>query len=638
MKIQPERGGRSRRGRGALLALIAAAASMTACGGVPGPRPCTAAADCPADARCLRSYCVADAPPVAVISAPASFLSNVSYAFGGGGSYDSDPGDSVVAHAWSVAPVQATCTAVPETGSGDVLAVVFPCAGQFDVQLRVTDQLGVSSAPSTLRVAVAPAVDPPTVAVGPDLDLAHRCSGAPLLCTPVDPAQATTFAVSATGSTPAGGTLSYKWTALLPPGLADAPAPRLVFFPGDAGPTATVSIETDGTAIAGEWRFVVQATDSRGLVAVGTQRVRIRNEPPVVQGAAGPILEVPHVFSPSSPGAATGTMTALGSTPVVTASDPDGDPVQTAFTATHSGDGSASFLVQDLGDRANFSAVVLYSAPADGAYLIGPGVSRTVTFTATDPNGGVSAVTWDVQVTNRPPRVAVSVPALAVPHGFDVASSRYVAGAALSSFVDDDGDPTSLDPATGSAVCAGKGLSAATPRAAEIECAAPYAGTPAANAIAGFHAVTTTVRDAWAAASATTNLTVVNRAPRLTSSTVVLAPPCTRENICCRMAEPGFCDEYFWTQGPTTASRPPPLVDDDGDPMLVGYTWPAGGCASVSPSSHLCGPVACQVELSLCGAPRACGTSTSGTISFTATDGDLGAAGAFTVTGGCFFF
>ncbi|HET6922388.1 MAG TPA: hypothetical protein VFI16_04495, partial [Anaeromyxobacteraceae bacterium] len=234
---------------------------------------------------------------------------------------------------------QAPCQASPDAAATESLAVVFPCAGSFDVRLVVTDQLGVPGAPRVLRVTVTQSVDPPAVTVGPDLAIGHRCTGAPPICTPLDEAQATTFALSASATGPAVGGFVYRWRYQLPPGLEGKPAPTVTFSPDDASPTPVVSVETQGTAIAGPWEFVVEATDSRGLVAVGTQRVAIGNRPPEILGAGPPLIQVGHVFSPSSPGAATGTMAALGTTPSVAAADPDGDPFEAAFSSSHSGDG-----------------------------------------------------------------------------------------------------------------------------------------------------------------------------------------------------------------------------------------------------------------------------------------------------------
>ncbi len=629
MEYQPPP--RRRAGPRSAAGLAALAAALAACGEVPAPRRCASAADCPADARCIQALCVADAPPVAVVTAPASFLSNVSYVFGSSGSYDTDVGDSVVSRQWTVAAAQAPCQASPDAAATESLAVIFPCAGAFDVKLVVTDQLGVPSAPRVLRVSVAQSVDPPVVTVGPDLALDHRCAGQPLVCTPVDAAQATTFALSASATSPVGGALAHRWRYQLPAGLAGKPAPTVTFTPDETSPTPVVTVSTQGTAIAGEWTFVMEATDSRGLTAVGTQKVDIGNRPPQVQGAGNPLLEVPHVFNPSSPGAATGTMAALGATPTLTVSDPDGDPVQTAFTSTHSGDGPNAFLVQDLGTQATFSVVVQYGDPGDGAFLIGPDVSRSISFTATDVNGGVGGATWEVRVANRPPRVVGAVPSLEVPHWFDAGGSRYRAVASLSTFVDDDGDPLSLDAGTGS-ICAGRRLAPATPAAAEVECAVPYPGTPAANAIAGLHSVVVTVRDAWGAVSATTNLTVGNRAPRLAQASVAISPACS-QGKCCLIVD-RICEAYTVNQAPSSTVAPSPLTDDDGDPILVTYA-PQDSCATASPPSQVCAPAACVAELSLCGGSGCGGSSTLGTVAATATDGDLATASSFTVTAAC---
>ena len=610
----------------------AAAAALTACGGVPAPRSCGGPGDCAPDARCIQSVCVADAPPVAVITAPSSFLSNASYVFGASASYDPDPGDSVTGYAWTVSAVQAPCSPEPGSGTADSIAVVFPCAGQFDVALVVRDELGIASPPRALRVAVVQAVDPPVVTVGPGLALAHRCTGAPPVCTPVDGSLATTFRLSATGTSVAGG-LTYRWRWQAPAQLPPDPPPSVTFDPSDTDPAPAVAISTRGTAIAGRWLFVVEATDSRGLIAVGTQEVTVENQPPVIDDAGPAVIQVPHVFNPSSPGSGTGTMSALGQTPAVTVSDPDGDPVEAAFASAHSGDGSNSFMVQDLGDRADFSVVVLYRGAGDGAFLIGPGVARSVTLTASDVNGGSAAATWEIQVTNRKPRVATALGSVAVPHSFDQAGSRYLATAVLSSFADDDGDPLSLDAATGSPVCSGKQLAPATPAAAEVECATPYTGTPAANAIAGLHAVTATVRDAWESVAATTNLTVGNRGARLVSSSVTLYPECT-QGTCCLLVDQ-VCEAYRWKQAEASASAPSPLADDDGDPLLVTYAS-QDACVSVWPASQICGPGGCAVQLGLCAQPFTCqGSHASGLVATTATDGDVGVAASFTVEGGC---
>jgi hypothetical protein len=289
-------------------------------------------------------------------------------------------------------------------------------------------------------------------------------------------------------------------------------------------------------------------------------------------------------------------------------------------------------VAQDLGDHASFSAVVLYSGPADGAYLIGPGVSRSIQFTAADPNGGVASASWRVEVQNRAPRVASSFPSLTVPHFFDAPNSRYMTVNTLAFFVDDDGDPLFVEAASPNLTCS----ASLAGQAAEVLCTAPYSGTPAANAISGLRAVATTARDPWASASASTTLNVTNRSPRLTAGAVGIPPTCTQGSCCLIDPETKRCVEYRFSQGVSSTTIPPPVIDDDGDPLLIDYAA-GGGCLGISHGSDICAPGSCRdLGLSLCGAPSTCGgTSTSGTVSVYATDGDSPFSGSFAVGTGC---
>lgn len=598
--------------------LAALAAALTACGGVPAPRRCASAADCAADARCIQEVCVADTPPVAVITAPTSFLSNVSYAFSSSGSYDPDPGDAVASRQWTVAAVQAPCQTSPDAAVTESVAVVFPCAGSFDVRLVVIDLLGVPSAPRVLRVTVTQSTDPPKVTVGPDLALDHRCSGTPLTCTPVDALQATTFALSATASGPATGGFSYKWRYQLPPELLGKAAPSVAFSPGDAVPAPAVAVSTQGTAISGTWRFTVEATDSRGMVAIGTQQVVIGNRPPQILGAGASLIEVPHTFSPASAGAVTGTMAALGATPIVTVTDPDGDLVSSDFTASHSGDGSNAFLIQSLGNQATFSVVVLYGGPADGAYLIGPGVSRSIRLSAIDANGGTAAVDWSVVVANQRPRLVTQVPALTVNHRFDAGRSLYLATATFSAFVDDDGDPL-MPVADRDPQCRGHSVSGGS---VVVECSAPYAGIPAVNQLAGVHVLDAGVTDAWQSTTAPAQLTIANRSPQQVTASLAVSRTCLAANRCCELAPLSrTCVEWAQTCPAGSESFPPPVTDPDGDPITVTYL--GDSCASASPAVQTCAPGACPNEtFSICGYTSLCAAyATSGAVAISFTDG-----------------
>jgi len=623
--------GANSRGRACAAAV---AALVSACAAPPHASRCASAADCPADSRCRSGLCVADAPPVARIGLPSALASNLPLHFDALGSYDPDPGDGVTAQAWAVRPVgnvPANCLPVPESGAGPLLTVVFPCGGDFEIELSVADALGVWSAPLVEQLRVASSPVPPTVATGASLRLDHACSGKPLRCTPLDPAGAETFALSAEGASPAGTAFTYRWTFKVPPGLA-GPVPRVRFLPDAERPSPTVLLETDGTAIAGRWTFTVEATDARGMVAVGLQAVEVGNRPPAVSGAGPSVLSVPHAFVAGAGGS--GSLTASGATPPLSVADPDGDPVETGFEAIHSGDGTGAFVLQAGADQAAFSILVVYAGPADGRYLIGPDVLRTIRFTARDPNGGATGAEWEVQVTNRPPRATATVPSLSVPHRFDAVRSAYLASATLASFTDDDGDPLALDASTGSQVCAGVGREGP---AARVECSVPFQGTPAANLLAGLHAVTATVRDPWSSASATTGLTIENRAPRLTADAFVLPATCSSGTGCCyydtRLRQ---CLAYARKQARSSGSFSPPVVDDDGDPLLLDYAA-LDACAAVSPSSAVCAPGACPpVEPTLCGFAQSCTVvSSTGSISVAATDGDLGVVGTVSLAAYC---
>ena len=106
------------------------------------------------------------------------------------------------------------------------------------------------------------------------------------------------------------------------------------------------------------------------MVAVGRQRIEVRNRPPVVSGGGTTFL--PHGYD-----AATGRFVATGETGVATWSDPDGDPVSAlGFTSSRSGDGGNVFDVQGLVDRARITVVVPFARASEAALPIGAGVSR----------------------------------------------------------------------------------------------------------------------------------------------------------------------------------------------------------------------------------------------------------------------
>jgi hypothetical protein len=571
---------------------------------------------------------VANAAPVAVIEPPSPAGSNRPLLFRSAGSRDDDPGDSISGWSWKAAPPPGStgCEPFPGTGAGAEFTVVFPCAGDHDVSLTVVDSMGLESAARTLRIRVEPTLDPPLVTAGPDVSVGHRCGPAPVSCTTWD-GGAPEVPLSASASGPAGVTFTYRWTVELPPELARQPGPRISFSPGEDASEPVVRIETAGTAIAGRYTFVVAATDSRGMVAVGRQRVEVGNRPPVVSGG-GRIL-LPHGYD-----AVSAQFVATGETPAASWSDPDGDPViPLGFTSTRSGDGGSVFDVQGLGDRARITVVVPYARPVDAALLIGPGVARRVDLVVADANGARASTGWDVEVANRLPRLAVPVANASVDHTYEASFQRYAAQAALSTWVDDDGDPITVsvgDDAACSDVVERQGT-------AWVTCSAPFTGSPDAGRLAGIHALWASAADPFAAGPVQeTRLEIRNRPPRLAVQSLTMEMPCAVDRLtCCSPGvEKGTCEghdfQYVETSAPT-----PVVVDDDGDPLDLS-TSATGGCLSAAPVDRPCAGAACAPALALCGGRWACGAwFPTGSLSVAAGDGLASVAGTIAVEGIC---
>ncbi len=275
-----------------------------------------------------------------------------------------------------------------------------------------------------------------------------------------------------------------------------------------------------------------------------------------------------------------------------------------------------------------------YAKPADAAFLIGPDVRRSISFTATDVNGGAATATWDVVGANTPPRVSTEAPAVTVPHWFDQGSATYLAAASLSTFVDDDGDPLVADASTGSAICRGEALTAGT---VNVVCAVPWvAGDPLLTnlpILVTTHALTATVRDPWSSASAATSLTVTNRPPRLTGASFAIATACTTGQCC-----DSKCSSYSRGAAAGTGAIATPAVDDDGDPISVAYSW-VGTCVNVtSLNPYTCFSGSCpEVWFSLCKVPPTCinPQPATGTFDMSMYDGVDPVLGTFTISGTC---
>ncbi len=598
-------------------ACVAAAAALLGCG-AQQPRACATSADCPSDAYCIEGACRADSPPTALIAPPAALLSHTRLAFDGSGSRDPDPDDGIAGYEWSLRVVSASCNGTPQGGTGAVFQPVITCPGEFEVRLVATDRYGVASVPAALRFAVTLVPEPPTVTAAADLAVDHRCAGAPLACAAVDAGGSRALQLGAAGSSPVGDAFSFRWSGERPAG---ASAARVTYTPGPDVQTPTVSIDTDGTAIAGEWSFVVEATDARGLVAVGAQRIAVGNAAPVIASVTDPV-SVPHLFD-----AGGSRFLAHGTIPAASVFDPDGDPIVLESWQTSTTDaGPGTFTLGS--DHRTFDVAVPYARPSDGAFLVGPTVSRSIRYTVADVNGAASSATWPIVVTNRAPRIAAAVGAVAVPHAFDAAASQYVATATLSTFVDDDGDPLLVDADTGFAPCTARSSGAA----AVASCAVPYAGTPRVGDLAGLRRLSVTVRDPLeGAVTAPADVTIEDQPPTVTSASYALPASCGK-SVCCD-PDPSGCLAWGRSIGAASGTGVTPATDPDGDPIVVTYVGTGG---SISPNPETCIPGSCPpIQLAIDAEPDACNASGTATLSVVASDGAAQGTGTITLTHPC---
>lgn len=549
-----------------VLALVLALASPLplACSGTStarAPAGCHSDVDCAIDAHCQAGSCVADVPPVARVSGPSSALAHSELAFDGSGS--SDPDDDIVAFVWSARPVGTACAPEPGPATGPAFHPVFPCAGEFEVSLVVRDRAGVESRPATLAVSVAaPQKQPPAVAAGAEIVVAHRCEGTPLACTTFDGEGVRTVQLSAHGRDQTGSeAVAYRWEWIAPARTDPAAPPTVRFVSGERGPTPVVAIATPGSAIAGRWSFVVTVTDSNGLSARDTQSVLVQNRPPAVTG--GEALAVPHWYD-----AASGRYRASGVL-AQAYSDPDGDPVSPSWQFRTGAPDHCSFGL------AGAPSSTFELSCADPAELIGA-VQREIALTVSDANGGSASASWTVAVTNRPPIIAPVPPTLPFQHGVDdpIAPTQFlVQGGSPFTATDPDGDPlppvaltAQVDAATG-AHSTGRittdALGAprfvfATPVDRPLELRSASGASP--------FQVRADVSDPWAAAAPVSfAVSVEDRAPVLVSTPGALT------------LEHRYDGTAYLAEGPLGV-----FTDPDGDPLAVADAGSTPDCTGFS--------------------------------------------------------
>lgn len=560
--------------RSRVLPLLAACV-LAACSSQLEPSGCRSDETCPATARCRGGVCVAGARPVASVRAPGALEEFALVHLDGSASHDPDGAADVVDHVWTVRAVSASCEAPRVAGRSAVVLVRFGCPGGYEVSLVVRDGLGLESEPATVPVEVVRSRLPPAVIAGADVVSDHACAGDPTLCRPTE-----RIALSASAVPGA----SLRWTVQPP---VDRPADdtrRVGFLPGADVPSPEVIIESDGTAISGDWIFRVEASDAYGVLGAAHTRVSISNRPPIVVVAAP--AAVPHRFD-----AARSTFVARGEI-AFSVTDPDGDPVAFHGELRHAGDGGAPLLGELTDDRLAFTIEVPYERPEDALRLVGgPGLERVFEIVAVDVNRVAARAIVPIVVGNRPPAPVGAPAEVRAPHRFDAAGSRYVAVAELGAWSDPDGDPLSAAP--GVAPCAALSV---VDGVARVECAVTYEGVPAAGRIAGRYAVPVRVRDPWSEGPAyVQNVEVLNSPPRIAVTTHPATVTPNAYFFPRGLFPPQECRDgrtSMWL-GEISFTATPAVSDPDGDPMLVTPSPSVWIQRSASPAAAACTEASC---------------------------------------------
>lgn len=553
--------------RSVFFAALLLAAALAACSSEVERGGCSGDDECPLASRCTEGVCTAQPPPVATLELPTRAEAFALVQLDGTASADPE-GEALAAYAWTVRATSAPCDPPAIAGTGPVTFVRFGCAGRYAVELVVRDARGLESAPAIQEIDVEPAADGGAVLTGPDVATEHACAGEPLVCRPVG-----RIRLSASSGIPGA---AVRWSVVPPSGRPLDAGRRVSFVPGPDAPSPEVLIETDGSAISGDWIFRAEARDAFGPTGAAHQRVTIGNRPPAVSTVAPAAF--PHAYDP-----ARNVFVAAGEVRF-SASDPDGDPLELEAIWRHVGDGGSQFTGALLADRATFSIAVARNAPED-AFLLrgGAGLERTIEIAARDPAGGESWARQPILVGNTPPVLVKVAPSASVPHRFDRARSRYVAVTSIGEWSDPDGDP--LTASGGAAPCETVSM---VNGVAHAECAAPYDGAPAAGRIVGWHAVPVTVSDPWDKGPSTVQtVDVLNSPPSLVLlATSPATLPCSREAA---FLTAGYCVPFTVKEVDLPAARfqaLPGVSDPDGDPVTVTPLTPSGG--SASPEMAVC--------------------------------------------------
>jgi hypothetical protein len=603
----------------ALAVALALAASAGCSAGGTKPRTCEDDAGCASGSRCVQRSCAANAAPVARIALPEAPVAYDLLTFDGTASSDGDaPLDAVASYSWSFKVIDAPCPAPVSASTSPQAIVRFGCAGRFAVDLEVADEMGVTST-SSRELAVGPRAAP-LVEVGQDLVAEHACSGEPLVC---HPEGAVTLAAAAPSAI---GEVVYDWTAEAPPNRPLGTDRRVSFQPGPDVPNPTVVIETDGTAISGDWIFRVAARDAAGPLGDAAVRVSVNNRAPAITSQLPPF---PHTFDPKLQ-----IFEASGAIRVEVV-DPDGDPmVAREATWRHVGDGAASFVGVDTGETLTVQVTVAYTTPDDALSLIGrEGLERLVELRVQDANGADAFKSWPIVIENRSPGAFTGVLEPApVSHAYEAASSSYVVEASFPySWSDPDGDPLFQVGETGDAECGTVTfVGTGTTQHPVVSCVAPFVTFSTLQNFAREHRVTITPTDPWgsAAKSLSLPLTITNAAPAYHEPWLTIPTSCTRSTTTCCETDPETRRCILWgtTRGAASAIVPGLFTDSAGDPLAITVDGKSSTCTTSGQG--------CDVTVTV-PAELTCPGETWSMVSVTASDGAAHAVASMRVDRTC---
>ncbi|HYD42454.1 MAG TPA: PKD domain-containing protein [Anaeromyxobacter sp.] len=528
-------------------------------------------------------------------------------------SSDPDQGDSIVEYSWTVTRTSAECDAPTVASKTRTAAVVFSCAGTYEVSLSVKDELQAESAPSKLPLVVTGRTGPALVEVGDPQTVEHTCGGTPVECRP-----ATAIQLSATLPNPSFQTV--RWTVLPPAGreIGDGTGRTVRFLPSPNVANPTVEVTTDGAAISGDWHFRVEVVDGQTVRDTALARVSINNRPPIIVGVL-PATGFNHQYLASNQ-----SYGAAGSFPVQI-EDPDGDVVTNELTYRHAGDGEASFEAWPLPAEGSPTQVGFDVGTRRSAELIAAGIERTVVLAASDVNGGSSSATFPIVIANRPPR-QMAGPDMSADHSFDVASYRYTSSPRLGSWMDPDGDPIDFDVTTASTDCPEFTADTGTVR---LQCAA---GGELSAFVRTGRTATVDVSDPFTTVRlANVPFGIGNRRPVINATVYRTAISCGIAGggapINCSLTGQSYVPPY--TFGPINSLAPTGTSDPDGDPLEL---QPTAGNAVLT----TCPPLTASCSLLLAiPVQYSCNGPPSQTVSFVATDGVASTSGTVTVAPYC---